>query len=168
MTSTTSVTQGAEVCTALLGAGVESIAATPPPTSLPSSRLDAGWEEFAATYLREHPEISAALPGWAEEVEFSEIENDPEGTIFSFSRSVGDIELYGIGKLQDGLLHLHGGGAPNVYLPSEIDCQKSEDVAQEMLDLARDLISAAGLLRSTPKLLRRPVEVNAELQRLDV
>lgn len=125
------------------------------------------WEEFAAQYLEEHPEISAALPKWVEEVDFSEIDSEVEGSLFSFSKTVGNVELYGVGQLHNGLLHLQEGGKPSVYLPSEIDSQKVTDVAQEMLDLARDLIAAAGLLRAEPKLLRRPAEVDDELQRLD-
>lgn len=125
------------------------------------------WDELAARFLEEHPEISAALPKWVEEVDFSEINSELEGSIFSFSTSIGNVELYGVGKLHDGLLHLQEGGKPSVYLPSEIDSERVADVAQEMLDLARDLIAAAGLLRAEPKLLRRPAEVDDRLQRLD-
>ena len=125
------------------------------------------WDELAARFLEEHPEISAALPKWVEEVDFSEIDSELEGSIFSFSTSIGNVELYGVGQLHNGSLHLQDGGKPNVYLPSEIDSQKVTDVAQEMLDLARDLIAAAGLLRAEPKLLRRPAEVDDGLQRLD-
>ncbi len=153
----------------LLGAGVESIAATPPPTSPPSSRLDAGWEEFAAAYLQEHPEISAMVPSWTDEIDFSTIEEEVEGTIFSFSKSIGAVELYGTGKiLPDGRVHLDEGGTPSVYLPSEIDSQKVANIAKEMLDLARDLISAAGLLRAEPKLLRRSAGVDETLRGLDI
>lgn len=169
MTGFTSVTQATDVRTPLLGEGVESIAATPPLTAPPSSRLDAGWEEFAAAYLQEHPEISAMVPSWTDEIDFSTIEDEVEGTIFSFSKSIGEVELYGSGIiLPDGRVHVPDGGTPSVYLPAEIASEKVADIAQELLDLARDLISAASLLRSEPKLLRRPAEVDAELMRLDI
>ncbi|CAN7221699.1 hypothetical protein LJR044_003171 [Microbacterium foliorum] len=162
MTTHTSIAEATDNRT-LLDVGVGSTAATPPPTS-----RDEGWEEHAAAFLASHPEISAAVPRWAEEVGFSEIDSEVEGTIFSFSHSIGNVELYGVGQLHNGLLQIFEGGRPSVYLPSEIDSQKVSDVAQTMLDLARDLISAAGLLRAEPKVLRRPVEVDDELQRLDI
>lgn len=126
------------------------------------------WDELAARFLEEHPEISAALPKWVEEVDFSEIDSELEGSIFSFSTAIGEVELYGVGQLHNGLLHIQEGGKPSVYLPSEIDSQKVTDVAQAMLDLARDLIAAAGLLRAEPKLLRRPAEVDEALRGLDI
>lgn len=137
--------------------------------SVQRTRLDPAWDEYAASYLAEHPEISGAVPAWADEIDFSVIESELEGTLFSFSKSIGEVELYGVGKvLKDGAIHLEDGGAPNVYLPSEIAFQKVGDISQSMLDLARDLISAASLLRAEPRLLRRPAEVDAELQRLDI
>lgn len=163
MTTETSIVEASDNRT-LLGVGVESTEATPPPT-----RLEDGWEEYAAAFLAAHPEISAAVPAWVEEIDFSDIASEDEGTIFSFSSSIGNVELYGVGKLlRNGVVHLEDDGAPNVYLPGETECRKVGDVSQWMLDLARDLISAASLLRAEPKLLRRPAEVDAELQRLDI
>jgi hypothetical protein len=139
------------------------------PSTGQRTRLDPKWDEYSAQYLQRHPEISAAVPSWAEEIDFSTIEDELEGTIFSFSKSIGEVELYGVGKmLQSGTVQLAEGGRPNIYLPDEIACQKVGDIAQEMLDLAQDLISAASLLRAEPRLLRRPAEVDAELQRLDI
>lgn len=150
---------------ALLSQGVEH----PVHARSPRTRLDEGFEEYAAGFLLRHPEISAAVPCWADEVDFSEIEDEVEGTVFSFSKSIGDVELYGVGKLMaNGAVHLENGGTPNAYLPGEVECQKVGDISQWMLDLARDLIAAAGLLRAEPKLLRRPAEVDDQLQRLDV
>ncbi len=164
MTVVPMVSEPSDARTTLLDSGVESTEATPPHT-----RLDDGWDEYAAAYLAAHPEISAVIPSWADEVDFSEIEGELDGTIFSFRKEIGDVELYGVGKVRrDGTLHLEDGGTPNVYLPTEIACQKVDDISQSMLDLARDLISAASLLRTEPKLLRRPAEVDAELQRLDI
>lgn len=145
---------------------------TTPPVKRPAARptrLDPEWDEFSAQYLQQHPEISAAVPGWADEIDFSEIDGEMDGTLFSFSTSIGDVELYGVGNLRNGRpVHLQGEGTPNVYLPAEIDCQKVEDISQSMLDLARDLVAAAALLRAEPKLLRRPAEVDDSLQRLDI
>lgn len=133
------------------------------------TRLDPDWDEFAARYLREHPEISAAVPNWADEVDFSEIDDEVDGTVFSFSTAIGDVELYGVGKLlRGGAVQLEDDGTPNVYLPAEVGRQNVGDIGQRMLDIAQDLISAAALLRAEPKVLRRPTEVADELQRLDI
>lgn len=145
MTIATSVPEATARSELLLEAGATS-----------SERDQEGWEEHASAYLASYPEISALVPTWADEVDFSTIEDDCDGTIFSFSTSIGDAELYGVGKvLDDGTVHLEDDGAPNLYLPGEVECRKVGDITQFMLDLARDLISAAGLLRSEPKLLRR-------------
>lgn len=163
MTGKTTLVEPSDTRTSLLVAGVGKTEAAPPPT-----RLEEGFEERAAAYLEAHPEISAAVPSWAEEIDFSTIEEECDGTIFSFSKSIGQVELYGVGKvLPDGRVHLVDGGAPNIYLPGETECQKVGDVSQWMLDVAQNLIAAATLLRSEPKLLRRSAEVDAELQRLD-
>lgn len=144
---------------------------TTPPVKRPAARRthDREWDEFSAQYLQQHPEISAVVPSWADEVDFSEIDGEMDGTLFSFSTSIGDVELYGVGNLRNGRpVHLEDGGTPNVYLPAEIDCRKVDDISQSMLDLARDLVAAAALLRAEPKLLRRPAEVDDSLQRLDI
>jgi len=139
------------------------------PTTAQRTRIDAEWDDRSARYLQQHPEVAAAVPSWADEIDFSEIDDELEGTIFSFSKSIGEVELYGVGKvLRGGVVHLEDGGTPNVYLPNEIDCRKVGDISQRILDLARDLTSAASLLRSEIRVLRRPAEVDAELQRLDI
>lgn len=67
------------------------------------------WDEYAAAYLEKHPEISAAIPAWAEEVEIFAIDeadpNDATNTItdFRFTRAVGMVTLYGLGaRYADG------------------------------------------------------------------
>lgn len=148
----------------LLGDGVGSNQATPP-----RARLDEGFEEYAAAFLQAHPEISAAVPSWTEEIDFSTIECEVEDTIFSFSAEVGVVELYGCGKLlQTGEVRIDDAGAPNVYLPAENDFNTASDAVRWMLDVAKDLITAAGLLRAEPKLLRRAVCVDEQLRALDI
>lgn len=148
----------------LLDAGVESNAATPPPT-----RRDSGWEEHSAAYLRAHPQISLAAPAWTDELEFLDIEDEVEGTVFSFSRTIRDVEIYGGGRLHpDGRVELRDNGNPNIYIRAELRADEDPDVARWALDVAEDLVAAALLLRAEPKLLRRPAEVDAELMRLDI
>ncbi|WP_336640265.1 hypothetical protein [Microbacterium sp. USHLN272] len=134
----------------------------------PRNRLEDGFEEYAAEFLQAHPEISAAVPFWTEEIDFSTIECDVEDTIFSFSAEVGVVELYGCGKLlQTGEVRIDDAGAPNVYLPAENDFNTADDAVRWMLDVAQNLITAAGLLRAEPKLLRRPAGVDEQLRELD-
>lgn len=164
MTGKTSIAEATDT-RILLGEGVGTTQATPPPKRLQCPN----WDEYAAAYLQAHPEISAAVPSWTEEIDFSEIEDEAEGTIFSFSVNVGAVELYGGGKLlTNGQVHIDNAGTPNVYLPGENEFTDRAAAAQWMLDVAQNLIAAAGLLRAEPRLLRRPVGVDAELQRLDI
>lgn len=163
MTGNTSIAD-ARANRTLLAAGVESTAATPPPT-----RRDPGWDEYSATYLRAHPEVSAAAPSWTEELEFLDIEDEVEGTVFSFSRTIRDVELYGGGRLHpEGRVELYDNGVPNIYIRAELRADQDPDVARWAMDVAEDLVAAALLLRAEPKLLRRPAQVDAELQRLDI
>ncbi|MBT2484625.1 MULTISPECIES: hypothetical protein [unclassified Microbacterium] len=149
---------------ALLDVGAENKTAPPPPT-----RLDPGWEEHAAAFLAMHPEISAAVPRWTEELDFIDIESDVDGTIFSFARTIRDVEIYGGGRLHaDGRVELCDNGIPNIYIRSELRADEDPNVAQWALHVAEDLTAAALLLRAESKLLRRPVDVDAELQRLDI
>lgn len=135
----------------------------------PLTRLDPGWEEHAAAFLVAHPEISAALPGWTEELTFSEIEDEYEETVFSYSRTIRDVEIYGVGCLHsDGRIDLHDNGVPNIYITSELRADLRSEVAEWAAEVAEDLIAAARLLRAEPKLLRRPAEVDDNLQRLDI
>ena len=164
MTGNTTLVHATDART-LLGEGAGTTQATPPPKRLECT----DWDEYAASFLQAHPEISAAVPSWTEEIDFSEIDDEVEGTIFSFSADVGAVELYGGGKLlTTGEVDLYNGGAPNVYLPGENEFKDCAAAAQWMLDVAQNLIAAAGLLRAEPRLLRRPVGVDAELQRLDI
>lgn len=163
MTSTPIVSDATDVRT-LLGDGAGSNQATPPRT-----RLEDGFEEYAAAFLQAHPEISAAVPSWTEEIDFSTIECDVEDTIFSFSAEVGVVELYGCGKLlRTGEVRIDDAGAANVCLPGENEFKTADDAVQWMLDVAQNLITAAGLLRAEPKLLRRPVGVDEQLRALDI
>lgn len=168
MTGTNSIAEASDTRT-LLGAGVESTAATPSPTTPPPrNRLDDGWEEFAAAYLQKHPEISVAVPTWTEEIDFSAINDEVEGTIFSFSRTIRDVEIYGVGYVRaSGAIELAEAGTVSIYLRNELRGE-IRDVGKWALEVAEDLISAASLLRAEPRLLRRPAEVDAELQRLDI
>lgn len=162
MTGNTTVVQAIDTRT-LLNEGAGSTQATPPRT-----RLEDGFEEYAAAFLRAHPEISAAVPSWVEEIDFSTIECDVEDTIFSFSAEVGVVELYGCGKLlPTGEVHIDDAGAPNVYIPAENEFNTADDAVRWMLDVAQNLITAAGLLRAEPKLLRRPAGVDEQLRELD-
>ena len=143
MTVENSISEASDTRT-LLEVGAGSTEATPPP-----ARPEESWEEYAARYMAEHPEISAAVPSWADEVTFSEIDNELEGTIFSFSTSIGCVELYGIGRVAaNGVVELHDGGSPNVYLPSEVDHEKVPNVADWLLSMSKDCIAAALLLRA--------------------
>lgn len=163
MTVTDSVTNATDT-RILLDAGAESTEATPPP-----HRLSEGWDERCATFLTAHPEVSAAAPSWTEELEFISIEDEVDGTVFSCSRTIRDIEIYGGGRLHpDGRVVLYENGIPNIYIRSELRADEDPDVAQWAINVAEDLIAAALLLRSEPKLLRRPAAVDAELQRLDI
>lgn len=125
-------------------------------------------EEYAAAFLLAHPEISVAAPKWIEELEFLNIEDELEGTVFAFSRTIRDVEIYGGGRLHpDGRVELYDNGVPNIYIRDELRADQDPDIARWALDVAEDLIAAATLLRAEPKLLRRPVGVDDELQRLD-
>jgi len=113
--------------------------------------------------------VSAAAPSWTEELEFLDIEDEVEGTVFSFSRTIRDVELYGGGRLHaDGRVELFDNGVPNVYIREELRADQDPDVSRWAMDVAEDLVAAALLLRAEPKLLRRPAQVDAELQRLDI
>lgn len=138
-------------------------------TTVPRSKLDPGWEEYAAQFLLLHPQVSEAAPKWCDELEFLDIEDEVEGTVFSFSRTIRDVEIYGGGRLHpDGRVELRDNGNPNIYIRAELRADEDPDVARWALDVAEDLVAAALLLRAEPKLLRRPAEVDAELMRLDI
>ncbi|MBN6192073.1 hypothetical protein JQN58_34895 [Aneurinibacillus sp. BA2021] len=144
----------------LLVPGVESTAATPPPT-----RRDPGWDEYSAAYLRAHPEVSAAAPAWTEELEFLDIEDEVEGTVFSFSRTIRDVELYGGGRLHpDGRVELYDNGVPNIYIREELRADEDPDVARWATDVAEDLVAAALLLKSEPRFLKRDAATEEALR----
>lgn len=137
-------------------------------TPVPTSRLDPGWEEYAAQFLLLHPEVSNAAPKWTDEIEFLDIDDEVEGTVFSCSRTIRDVEIYLSGRLlPGGRVEMYDEGIPNIYIREELRADQDPDVAKWAMDVAEDLIAAAALLRAEPRLLRRPAGVDAELQRLD-
>ncbi len=143
MTTETSIAEATDTRT-LLGEGAGSTEATPP-----LNRLDDGFEQYAADYLTAHPEISHAIPPWAEDIVFSTIEDEIEGTLFSFSTDIGDVELYGVGRVTpQGVVVIDSDGMPNIYLPTEIDCDKIPSVTERLLSLSKNCIAAALLLRA--------------------
>ena len=159
MTNTEIVPEALAQCT-LLEAGAESIPATPRPT-----RRDEGWEEYAAAYLQAHPQVSAAVPSWADEVEFLDIEDEVEGTVFSFSRTIRDVELYGGGRLHpDGRVELYDKGVPNIYIRDELRADQDPDVARWAMEVAEDLVAAALLLKGEPRLLKRDAATEEALR----
>ena len=144
----------------LLEVGAESTAAAPPPT-----RRDPGWHEYSSTYLRAHPEVSAAVPAWTEELEFLDIEDEVEGTVFSFSRTIRDVELYGGGRLHpDGRVELYDNGVPSIYLREELRADENPDMARWAMDVADDLVVAALLLKGEPRLLKRDAATEEALR----
>ncbi|MBG9887052.1 hypothetical protein ABE10_11035 [Bacillus toyonensis] len=112
----------------------------------PRSRLDEGFEEYAAAFLAAHPEISAVIPSWADEVSFSEIEDEFGETTFSFTTKIRDVELYGCGWWRDGTVHLVDGGRPNIYVTGELRADSRSELTEWAREVAADLIAAAGLL----------------------
>ncbi|MCV0334088.1 hypothetical protein [Microbacterium sp.] len=134
----------------------------------PTSRPDPGWEEYAAQFLLLHPEVTNAAPKWTVELEFLNIDDEVDGTVFSCSRTIRDVEIYGTGRLlPGGQVEMYDEGIPNIYIRGELRADQDPDVARWATDVAEDLIAAAALLRAEPRLLRRPAGVDAELQRLD-
>jgi hypothetical protein len=100
--------------------------------------------EDCLRYLADHPEIRAAVPDWADDIEIEEIDSDLEGTIFSFTSHFGEVELYGVGRLQDGEVRILESLYPSLYQPTERGLKSASDLRT----LAADLTVAANRLEA--------------------
>ncbi|MGO1266916.1 MAG: hypothetical protein ACTMIY_09825 [Microbacterium gubbeenense] len=125
------------------------------------------WEEYAAAYLEKHPEISAAIPQWAEEVEFSVIDDDYTGvTEFHFTRTVGMVRLWGSGS-QDANGVLDVDTAPDLLIDGEINTTSIDDAVNTALTLSVNLQNVISILTTQSRPLRRPVDVDEHLREFE-
>ena len=109
-------------------------------SSIPSAAVrEAEWAPAEAAYLAANPQIQAAVPKWATTLEVEEIDDELEGTIFSFRGEWGEVELYGVGRMKGGEVSTTGADAPNLYLPNEIEVSSAADLRS----IAADLLMAA-------------------------
>ncbi|WP_100811939.1 MULTISPECIES: hypothetical protein [unclassified Microbacterium] len=103
------------------------------------------WDQVEADYLAAHPEIRASVPTWAETIDIEAIDDELEGTIFSFLTRQGEVELYGCGRLTNGVVRISGEQTPNLYLPNEVEVSSGDDLRT----IARDLLAMADIFDGT-------------------
>lgn len=128
------------------------------------------WEEFAAAYLEAHPEISAAVPDWAEELEFSEIGDDNEPSEFHFTRTVGMVTLWGSGTRDaDGFVRITDDGAPDILIEQrgEITTTSVAEASDIALTLSVNLQNVISILTTQSRPLRRPADVDERLREFE-
>jgi hypothetical protein len=102
-------------------------------------------EEWAAAFLALHPEISAVVPEWADEVTISHVEAD--GSVhFAMETMFGDLEIGGVGIWRDGTVvksSLKGAEAWFPGISTAINATGAVSLARVLRDRAIGLLLAA-------------------------
>ncbi|WP_221586058.1 hypothetical protein [Microbacterium sp. G2-8] len=102
-------------------------------------------EDREARYVAEHPEISAAVPSWADELEVDL--DDPDDVAFMGRRTVGSIEIIASGDHTPEGAALAPDDAFSLWLPAhELHENTGRALAAHARRIAVDLITAAALL----------------------
>lgn len=118
------------------------------PTTEQADRAEPDAEEREAAFLEAHPEISAVVPSWADEVELDLDALDINGSVmFTMTRTAGTIEIDTAGRWHDGTARLLTEGGYGLWFTDhEHNEPTPEALAAYARRVAADLLNAADVL----------------------